>query len=211
MNGEPKPRAARSGGDHGKRHLRAIERADSQPRSRQRSSQRARHMDVGARRCRFDFNRVVRRRKRREFLGAGLFRQLGRDPATAWMVADVDLLSHRRIGSGNIAVSREITIGQFNPKLDVSVNANVHGIETSGFRPSYVFATPLFGGQASVGLLGIHGLGNDTTLNATAAATLGPFSSEDPLRSSKTPWALAICSQCLPSAGIPASTTIWPI
>ena len=35
--------------------------------------------------------------------------------------------------------------------------------------------TPFFGGQASVALLGIYGR-NDTSLNATAAATLGPLS-----------------------------------
>ena len=38
------------------------------------------------------------RRKRREFLGAGLLRQPGRYAATTWMVAGVDLLSHRRVG-----------------------------------------------------------------------------------------------------------------
>jgi hypothetical protein len=35
-------------------------------------------------------------------------------------------------GSGNIAVSREITIGQFNPKVDVNVNANVHALADIG-------------------------------------------------------------------------------
>jgi hypothetical protein len=40
--------------------------------------------------------------------------------------------------------------------------------------PSYVFATPFFGGQASVSLLGIYG-GNDTALNATLTGTAGPI------------------------------------
>jgi hypothetical protein len=78
-------------------------------------------------------------------------------------------------GSGNIAVSREITIGQFNPTLNVNVNANVHGIGDVGFViPTYVFATPVFGGQASASLLMTYG-NNDTTLNATTTAALGPF------------------------------------
>jgi hypothetical protein len=78
-------------------------------------------------------------------------------------------------GSGNIAVSREITIGQFNPKLDVNINANVHALADIGFViPSYVFATPVFGGQASALLLMAYG-NNDTSLNATTTGTLGPI------------------------------------
>jgi hypothetical protein len=79
-------------------------------------------------------------------------------------------------GNGNIAVSKEITIGKFNPTLNVNVNANIHGVGDIGFVfPTYVFATPLFGGQASAGLLMAYG-NADATLNATTAATLGPFS-----------------------------------
>ncbi len=78
--------------------------------------------------------------------------------------------------TGNAALSREITIGQFNPSLNVSLNANVNAKADLGvFAPSYVFATPFFGGQASVAVIGIYGR-NDTSLNATAAATLGPLS-----------------------------------
>src|SRR5262249_32004476 len=78
-------------------------------------------------------------------------------------------------GSGNIAVSRQITIGKFDPKVDVNVNANVHALVDSGFViPSYVFATPIFGGQVSAALL-IAYANNDTSLNATSTGTLGPI------------------------------------
>jgi hypothetical protein len=78
-------------------------------------------------------------------------------------------------GSGNIAVSREITIGQFNPKLDANINANVRALADIGFViPSYVFATPIFGGQMSASLLMAYG-NNNTSLNATTTGTLGPF------------------------------------
>ena len=74
--------------------------------------------------------------------------------------------------SGNAAVARQITIGQFNPKINISVNANVHGIADLGFViPSYVFATPFLGGQASASLLIGYG-NNNTSLNATATATI---------------------------------------
>lgn len=77
--------------------------------------------------------------------------------------------------SGNAAVAREITIGQFNPAINASVSANVHtdfplyvGI------PSYVFETKVLGGQASVSVLGLAA-NNDTALNATVTGTVGPI------------------------------------
>ena len=77
--------------------------------------------------------------------------------------------------SGNAAVDREITIGQFNPKINASVNANVHAVADLGVViPTYVFATPFLGGQASASLLMLYG-NNDTSLNATATGTIGPI------------------------------------
>jgi hypothetical protein len=76
--------------------------------------------------------------------------------------------------SGNAAVAREITIGQFNPKINISVNANVHANAPIGFvAPSYVFATPFLGGQASATLLFGYG-NNDTSLNGTVTASSVP-------------------------------------
>jgi hypothetical protein len=75
--------------------------------------------------------------------------------------------------SGNVAVSKEITIGQFNPALNVNVNANIHGVGNIGFfGPTYVFATPFLGGQASASVLGAYGA-NEASLNATVGGTLG--------------------------------------
>ena len=74
--------------------------------------------------------------------------------------------------SGNAAVAREIRLGQL-PKFTVSVSgsANVHADATIGFvAPTYVFATPFLGGQASATLLFGYG-NNDTSLNATGTAT----------------------------------------
>ena len=74
--------------------------------------------------------------------------------------------------SGNAAVAREIRIGDL-PKttINFSGNANVHADATIGFvAPTYVFATPFLGGQASAALIFGYG-NNDTSLNATATAT----------------------------------------
>jgi hypothetical protein len=83
-------------------------------------------------------------------------------------------------GSGNEAISRAIRLGQL-PKATVSVSAsaNVHAIADVGFViPTYVFATPFLGGQASASLIMGYG-NNDTSLNVAATATvdhLSPFS-----------------------------------
>src|SRR5215472_3421036 len=80
--------------------------------------------------------------------------------------------------SGNAAVAREITIGRFNPKINISVDAHVHADAPIGFlAPSYTFATPFLGGQATAILLFGYG-NNDTSLNASATAStdLLPFS-----------------------------------
>ena len=45
--------------------------------------------------------------------------------------------------NGSAAVSRQITIGQFNPTVNVSINEHVHGEADIEFLiPSYAFATP---------------------------------------------------------------------
>src|SRR5215472_6554689 len=73
--------------------------------------------------------------------------------------------------SGNAAVAREVTIGRFNPTINISVDAHVHANATIGFlAPSYTFATPFLGGQASAFLLFGYG-NNNTSLNASATAT----------------------------------------
>jgi hypothetical protein len=75
-------------------------------------------------------------------------------------------------GGANEALARLVTIGQFNPKTDVNVNANVHASVNLGVViPTYVFATPFLGGQASAQLVVAYG-NNNTSLNATTIATV---------------------------------------
>jgi hypothetical protein len=105
----------------------------------------------------------------------GFFGSLASTPQQpGWSLASV--YYHTDVSaSGSAAVSREITLGQFNPKLNININANVHGVGDLGiFAPSYVFATPFLGGQASAALLGMYGR-NDTSLNATVSTTPIPF------------------------------------
>ena len=105
----------------------------------------------------------------------GFFGSLAATPQQpGWSFAGINYYTNVS-ASGNAAVSREITIGQFNPAVNASVSANVAAKADLGiFAPSYVFATPFLGGQASATLLTIYG-NNSTSLNATATGTVGPI------------------------------------
>jgi hypothetical protein len=105
----------------------------------------------------------------------GFFGSLAATPQQpGWAVAAINYYTNVS-GSGDVAVSKEITIGQFNPAINASINANVSARADIGLiAPSYVFATPVLGGQASVSLLASYGQ-NSTALNGTIAGAIGPI------------------------------------
>ena len=109
----------------------------------------------------------------------GFFGSLAATPQQpGWSLISI-LYNTNVSASGNAAVAREIRIGDL-PKttINFSGNANVHADATIGFvAPTYVFATPFLGGQASATLLFGYG-NNDTSLNASATASTDkiPFS-----------------------------------
>jgi hypothetical protein len=108
----------------------------------------------------------------------GFFGSLAAAPQQpGWSLTSI-LYNTNVSASGNAAVAREITIGRFNPKINISVDAHIHADATIGFvAPSYTFVTPFLGGQATAYLLVGYG-NNDTSLNASATAStdLLPFS-----------------------------------
>jgi hypothetical protein len=76
--------------------------------------------------------------------------------------------------SNNVATARAITVGQFNPTLTESLNASLHATSDIGvISPTYVFATPVLGGQAAVSLAAIYG-NSSADINGTLSGTLGP-------------------------------------
>jgi hypothetical protein len=105
----------------------------------------------------------------------GFFGSLAATPQQpGWSFAAINYYTNVT-GNGNVAVSREITIGQFNPAVNASVSASVAAKADLGiFAPTYVFATPFLGGQASATLLTLYGQ-NDTGLNATVTGAVGPI------------------------------------
>src|SRR6266702_40807 len=91
-----------------------------------------------------------------------------------WAVASV--YYHTSVSAGaDVAAAREIQIGRFNPALNVNLNANLHAsADLAIIVPSYVFATPVFGGQLAVQMGTIVG-STSANVNGTLTATLPPF------------------------------------
>jgi len=105
----------------------------------------------------------------------GLFGSLAAVPQQpGWSLAVINYYDSVS-ASGNVAASREITIGRLNPTVNVNLNANVNAkIDVALINPGYAFATPVFGGQLFLGVLGFVGT-NSTELNGTLTASVGPF------------------------------------
>ena len=75
--------------------------------------------------------------------------------------------------AGDVAASRQITIGRFSPTVNVNLNANLKAnADLVLINPSYVFATPVFGGQLALGMLGLVGR-NSADISGTLTASIG--------------------------------------
>jgi hypothetical protein len=88
----------------------------------------------------------------------GLFGSLAAAPQVpGWQFAAINYYTNVS-ASGTVAASREITIGKLNPTVNVNANANLHAqADLALLIPSYVFATPVFGGQFVVSMLAAAG------------------------------------------------------
>jgi hypothetical protein len=83
---------------------------------------------------------------------------------------------HDSVSAGsNVALAREIQIGQIPANLNATLNANVNAKVNFGFAvATYTFATPVLGAQASASLIGGYG-SNSTSLAGSLGGTLtGP-------------------------------------
>ena len=74
--------------------------------------------------------------------------------------------------AGDVARAREITIGRIPINLNANLSATLDARADLGWAmPIYTFATPVLGGQASVGAVGMYGRVS-TSLAGTLAGTL---------------------------------------
>jgi hypothetical protein len=122
----------------------------------------------------------------------GFFGSLAASPLQpGWSLTSI--YYHTTVSAGaDVAKAREITIGRIPVNLNASVSASLDARADLGLLlPSYTFATPVFGGQLSVGAIGIYGR-VDTSLAGTISGALAtplgtfPFSRFDSISDSVT-------------------------
>src|SRR6266704_5105789 len=110
-----------------------------------------------------------------------------------WSLANI--YYHTSVSAGaDVARAREFTLNRVpaNVTVNANLNLNVNATGDLGFViPSYVFATPVLGGQASVSLVGAYGVVGTSlagTLSGVLTTPFGnvPFARSDTL--SDTTW-----------------------
>ncbi len=92
-----------------------------------------------------------------------------------WAVANIFYNTNVSAGSA-VALAKEFEIKNIPVNLQAQINANVHANAGLDFViPTYVFATPVLGGQASVGFAEAYGR-SSASLDGTVAGTItGPL------------------------------------
>ena len=105
----------------------------------------------------------------------GLFGSLAAVPQQpGWSFAAINYYTSVSAG-GTVAAAREVTIGRFNPSVKADLDVNLHAdADLVLLNPSYVFASPVFGGQLAVGLMAVVGR-NNVGLDGTLTAASGPL------------------------------------
>jgi hypothetical protein len=98
---------------------------------------------------------------------------------------------HTSVSAGaDVSRAREITIGRIPVNLNANLSANLDARADLGWvLPTYTFATPVFGGQATVGVLGSYARVSTSlagTLSGTLATPFGtlPFARSDSISDS---------------------------
>jgi hypothetical protein len=105
----------------------------------------------------------------------GLFGSLAAAPQhPGWSFADV--YYHTSVSAGgDIAAERQFSIGAFTKTATVNLNANVNSrVDLDLVSASYVFATPVLGGQFAVSMTAPVGH-NATSIDGTLTTSVGPF------------------------------------
>jgi hypothetical protein len=119
----------------------------------------------------------------------GFFGSLAATPQQpGWSLATV--YYHTSVSAGaDVARAREFTLGRVPANLTVNANLNlsVNATGNLGFViPSYVFATPVLGGQASVSLVGAYGVVGTSLAGTLSGVVTGPFGGTIPFARSDT-------------------------
>lgn len=124
----------------------------------------------------------------------GLYGSLAAVPQQQPGWAFVTSYYHTSVSAGaDVSRAREISIGNVPANVSATASADLKARADLGLLvASYAFATPVFGGQASLGLMGVYGR-MDTSLAGTLSGTLTlpgggivPFSRSDSISDAVT-------------------------
>jgi hypothetical protein len=107
----------------------------------------------------------------------GFFGSLSAAPQQpGWSLANI--YYHTSVSAGaDVARAREFTLGRVptNVTVNANLNLNVNATGDLGFViPTYVFATPVLGGQASASLVAAYGVVSTTLAGQLAGNITGP-------------------------------------
>jgi hypothetical protein len=106
----------------------------------------------------------------------GMFGSLAAVPSQPGFYLNTFFYNTNVNAGANVAIAREFEIGRLNPTLTLAASASLHNdTALEWINPGYEFASPILGGQVSIGLGTFVGWGG-TNLNATATASIPPFS-----------------------------------
>jgi hypothetical protein len=123
----------------------------------------------------------------------GLFGSLAAVPQQAPGWSLTNFYYHTSVSAGSdVSLEREFTVGRIPANLTASLNASLNALaDLEVFLPTYVFASPVLGGQASVGMLMIFGR-SSANVTGTLSGSLAaggfsiPFSRSDSFGDSVT-------------------------
>src|SRR5262249_24090452 len=84
---------------------------------------------------------------------------------------------HTSVSAGaDVARAREFEIGRIPVNLTANVNASLQARADLGlFMPNYTFATPVLGGQLTVGAIGIYGRTSTSLAGSVTGALATPL------------------------------------
>ena len=119
----------------------------------------------------------------------GLFGSLAATPQQpGWSLGNI--YYHTSVSAGaDVARAREFTLNRVpaNVSLNANLNLNINATGDLGLViPSYVFATPVLGGQASVPLVGVYGVVGTSLAGTLSGVVTGPFGNNVPFARSDT-------------------------
>ena len=130
----------------------------------------------------------------------GLYGSLAAVPQAApgWSLYTFNYYTNVTAG-GAVSAAREIQIGRFNPTLTVNLSASLKAqVDVEWVQPNFTFASPVFGGQLTLGLGEFVGW-QSANVAGTLAATVPPFSL---IRSDSISSSVSGLSDLYPSAAL---------